>query len=128
LRRPLSLFATALLLLGTEVATGTVSLAFVRLWLGFQAVTSGGEFVISTPRYLIGGAILLAGVGVLVAILWVEAASQQILSDGSACPNCGTHTKRVRRRRRHKILSRIIETSVTRRRCERCGWNGLAAT
>jgi hypothetical protein len=128
LRRPLRLLATGLILLGTEVATGAVSLAFVRLWLGFQAVVSGSEFVIATPRYLIGVAILLGAVGVIAGMVWVEGARRQIVPDGSACPNCGTLTKRVRRRRRHRLLSRVLETSVTRRRCGRCGWSGLVAT
>jgi hypothetical protein len=92
-----------------------------------QAVSTGGEFVIAKPRYLIGCALLLAGVGVVAGVLWAEAARKRIVPDGSSCPNCGTQTKRVRRRKRHRILSRVLEASVTRRRCARCGWSGLAS-
>jgi len=60
-------------------------------------------------------------------MLWAERAQGEIRTEGSVCPNCGTQTKRVRRRKRHRILSRILETGVTRRSCERCGWSGLAA-
>ena len=127
MRRPLSLLATALLLLGTEVATGAVSMAAGRLWLGIKIVGTGGEFVVSTPRFLIGCVILLSGAAVFVGVLWAETARGKILLDGAACPNCGTRTKRVKRRKRHKVLSRMIETEVTRRHCERCGWSGLAS-
>jgi hypothetical protein len=121
------LAAFALILFGVEVATGAVSLGFVRLWTGFDAFLNGGEAVISTQRYLSGLALLSGGGGLLVAMLWAERAGGKITAAGSICPNCGTATKRVRRRKRHRILSRILEANVTRRHCEKCGWSGLAA-
>jgi hypothetical protein len=127
LRRPLTLIALALMMLGIEIATGAVSVAVVRLGGGLSAVLSGDEYVISMPRYVIGLAIVLTGAAVAVGVLWAEIERRTILTDGSGCPKCGTPTKRVKRRARHRILSRILETHVTRRRCERCGWNGLAA-
>jgi len=129
LRRPLTVVAVAvaLILFGTEVATGAVSVAAVRMWAGFVASLTGTEFVISGPRYVTGALFTLAG-GVLFGVmLWAERAQGEIRTEGSVCPNCGTQTKRVRRRKRHRILSRILETGVTRRSCERCGWSGLAA-
>ena len=121
------LVALALILLGVEVATGAVSLAAVRLWAGLGAALSGDQAVISTPRYLSGLGILLAGTGLGFAVLWAERVGGKLLMEGATCPRCGTSTKRVRRRKRHRVLSQILETNVTRRHCERCGWNGLAA-
>ena len=115
------------MLLGIEVATGAVSLAVARLFAGLGAVLAGDEWLVSPPRYLSGVVIVLAGALLLAAVLWAEIQSRRILTEGSTCPNCGTSTKRVRRRKRHRILARILETQVTRRQCERCGWNGLAA-
>ena len=125
--RPLTFVACALLLLGIEVATGAVSLAALRLATGLGALLSGDEYVISAPRYLSGVAILLASAGLLAALAWAESERRAIHPEGESCPQCGTPTKRVRRRKRHRILSRILEANVTRRHCERCGWNGLAA-
>jgi hypothetical protein len=127
LRRPLTFVAFSLILLGTEVATGAVSVASVRMWAGFGALLSGDDYLISGPRYLIGAAILLGGIVLLGALLWAETERRTIVTEGSTCPHCGTATKRVKRRKRHRILSRILEANVTRRQCERCGWNGLAA-
>jgi hypothetical protein len=127
LRRPLTFAALALMLFGVEVATGAVSLGAVRLWTGFGAFLDGDEGVVSTARYVSGLAILLSGAILFFGMLWADRVSGRILTEGSVCPNCGTATKRVRRRKRHRILSRILETNVTRRHCERCGWNGLAA-
>jgi hypothetical protein len=127
LKRPLTFAALALMLLGVEVATGAVSVGLIRLWTGFGALLSGDEAIISSPRYVSGMGLLLTGSGLLVAMLWVQRAETGILTEGSTCPKCGTATKRVRRRKRHRVLSRILETNVTHRHCERCGWNGLAA-
>jgi ribosomal protein S27AE len=126
LTRPLVYVALALMLLGIEVATGTVSLAAARMGAGLSAVLSGDEYVISAARYLSGVAILFASGGMLAAIGWAEIRRRGILPEGAVCPRCGTATKRVRRRMRHRILSWILETNVTRWHCERCGWNGLA--
>lgn len=127
MRRPLTLAAITLVLFGVEVATGAVSLAVVRLWTGLGALLAGDEAVISTPRYVIGLALIVSGVTLAGAIAWAEHAGGRIARVGESCPRCGTSTVRVRRRKRHRILSRILETNVTRRQCERCGWNGLAA-
>ena len=123
MRRPLAVAAIGLILFGIEVATGAISVAAVRMWAGLVASLTGNEFVISRPRYVIGVLLTLVG-GVMV---WAKQAQGEIRIQGSACPNCGARTKRVRRRKRHRILSRILETGVTRQSCERCGWNGLSA-
>ena len=127
MRRPLTVAAITLIMFGIEVATGAFSVAVARLWAGLIASLTGTEFVISGPRYLTGVLVALVG-GVLFGVmLWAGHAQGKIRTQGSACPNCGTETKRVRRRKRHRILARILETGVTRRSCERCGWNGLSA-
>jgi hypothetical protein len=126
LTRPLTLVALATLVLGIEVATGAVSLAGIRLWTGLNAVLFGHESLISPPRFIGGLVILAASCGMLGALQWAESARRALHPEAAVCPNCGTATKRVRRHQRHRILSRILETNVTRRRCEQCGWNGLA--
>ena len=115
------------MLFGLEVATQAVSVVAVRLWVGFTASFAGTEFVVSGPRYFAGILLSVAGAVLFVAIFWANQAKGEIRTEGSVCPNCGTHTKRVRRRRRHRILSRFLETEVTRRSCTRCGWSGLSA-
>ena len=115
------------MLLGLEVATQAVSVVAVRLWVGFTASFSGNQFVVSGPRYVTGVLLAVAG-GVLLAVLfWADQAQGEIRTEGSICPNCATQTKRVRCRKRHRILSRVLEIQVTRRSCERCGWSGLSA-
>jgi hypothetical protein len=127
LTRPLTLGALTLLVLGIEVATGAVSLAAIRVGTGLGAVLFGHESAISPPRFLSGLLILAASCGLFGALQWVESERRSLRPEASVCPNCGTATKRVPRRTRHRILSRILETNVTRRRCDRCGWKGLAA-
>ena len=126
LRRPLTLLALGLFLLGLEAATGVVSLAVTRLATGLDAVLSGDEFLVSAPRYLIGLALALGGIALYGGVYWAEMIQRSVAVDGEACPNCGTNTRRVRRRPWHRVLSRIFDVRVTRRHCERCGWSGLA--
>ena len=126
MRRPLTLAAFALMLFGLEVATGAVSVAAVRLLGGLTAVLGGDEFIVSGPRYVTGIGLAFAGTALYGAMLWADQARGEILSGGALCPNCGTDTKRVRRLRRHRILSQVLGTDVTRHRCARCGWNGLS--
>ena len=123
MRRPLTLAAIGLMLFGLEVATGVVSVAAVRLWAGLTASLTGNEFVVSRPRYLTGVLLTLTG-GVM---LWADRVRGEILTEGSVCPNCGTETKRVRRHKRHRTLSRILKIDVTQQHCKRCGWSGLSA-
>ena len=125
LRRPLTLLALGLFLFGLEVATGGPSLVVARLWTGSRALVAGDEFLLSASRYVIGLALTLGGMAVYGALLWADLARKHITAEGSVCPNCGTHARRVRRRGRHRVLSRVIGASVTRRRCEHCGWSGL---
>ena len=90
------------------------------------------------PLTLAALALMLFGVEVvtgavpLAAVrLWTgfgaRVGGEESVISGLCAPPCLTATKRVRHRKQHKILSRILETNVTRRHCERCGWNGLAA-
>ena len=127
MKRPLTFVALGLILLGTEVATGAVSLAGARLWSGFGAALGGEASGVPAARYFTGAALLLGGLALYAAILWAETERRTISADGEHCPKCGTVTRRVRRRKRHRVLSRMLEANVTRRLCEQCGWSGLAA-
>ena len=118
--------ALGLVVFGLEVATSAVTLTAVRLWTGFSTLFAGDESLVSGSRYLIGIVLAFAGVTLYVVLLWADEAGRRITKDGVVYPNCGTQTKRVRRQRRHRMLARILETNVTSRHCERCGWNGLA--
>jgi predicted nucleic-acid-binding Zn-ribbon protein len=126
LRRPLTLIALGLFLLGLEVATGAVFLALARLGTGMRAVLAGDEFLVSTPRYLVGLALVLAGVGLYGGVYWADLMKLRVVVGGEVCPKCGTNTRRVRRRSWHRALAKVFDVQVTRRHCERCGWSGLA--
>ena len=101
-------------------------MASVRLWAGLFAPLTGSEFVISGPRYVIGALLALTG-GVPLGVMgWAERSRRRVLIAQVACPNCGMRTKRMRRLIRHRIMARILAARITRRNCERCGWNGLS--
>ena len=78
MRRPLTVAAITLIVLGIEVATGAFSVAAVRLWVGLVAFLTGNEFVVSGPRYLTGVLLALAG-GVM---LWADPAQGEIRTQG----------------------------------------------
>ena len=122
MRRPRTLAAIGLMLFGLEVATGAVSVVVVRLWAGLTASLIGSEFVVSRPRYLTGVLLILTG----GAMLWADRFRGGIWTKRVGCPNCGTQTRRVKRRRRDRILPRILKIDVTRQSCMRCGWSGLS--
>jgi ribosomal protein S27AE len=126
LRRPLTLIALGLFLLGLEVATGVVSVAAARLGVGMRAVLNGEEFLVPASRYLTGLALMLAGAALYGGVYWSDLIERQVAVGGDACPKCGTTTRRVRRHSWHRVLARVFDVQVTRRHCERCGWNGLA--
>ena len=113
------------MLLGVEVATGAVSLGAARLWVGLTALFAGDGFVVSRARYVSGMWILLVGAAMLGTVLYAESARVAIEAGAGVCPRCGTETQRVRRRRRHRVLSLLLEANVTRRQCPKCGWRGL---
>ena len=126
LRRPLTLIALGLTLLGLEVATGVVSLTLARLGAGLGAVLSGDEFLVSTPRYLTGLALMLVGIALYGGLLWADRLERDVAVAGEICPKCGNDTRRVRRHSWHRALAKLFDVQVTRRYCERCGWSGLA--
>lgn len=126
MRRPLAVAALALILFGTEVATGVVSLAAARLWMGVGAFLAGDDLLVATPRFVTGLVLIAAGAGLYGALLWAEGARRRLTEGGSVCLDCGTPTRRVRRRPSQRFLARVLEMAVTRRHCERCGWSGLA--
>ena len=126
MRRSLALSALVLALLGLELATGAVSLSLERLLGGTAALLLGEEPVLPGYRLAAGWLLLLAAAGVVGALLWAERAARGVGFDGSACPRCGSDTKRIRRRRRHRLLAHLLDEGLTRRSCARCGWTGLS--
>lgn len=126
MRRPLTLLSLGLLLLGIEVATGVVSLGAVRFGTGARAVVRGDEFFVSTPRYLVGVTLTLAGAALYCGLRWAQVVRRSAAEGAEHCPSCGAETRRVRRSAWHRLVARVFDVRLKRRHCERCGWSGLA--
>jgi ribosomal protein S27AE len=126
LRRPLTLIALGLFLLGLEVAAGVVSLTAARFGTGVWAVLAGEEFLVPAPRFLAGAGLVLTAALLYGGMHWADLIKRRVTVDGDECPRCGTTTRRVRRRGWHRTLAKLFDVRVTRRHCERCGWSGLA--
>jgi predicted RNA-binding Zn-ribbon protein involved in translation (DUF1610 family) len=126
LRRSLAFISVALILVGLELATQVVSLIFDRLRAGVGAVLAGAEFQISALRFEAGVFTLLVGLTLGVVLLWSARARVGVRAVGHLCPNCGSHTRRVKRRKRHRLLSVVMGESIARRACQTCGWVGLS--
>ena len=126
MRHPLALAALVLALLGIELATGAVSLSLERLLGGTVALLRGEEPRLPGYRLAAGWLLLVAAAAVLGALVWAERAARTVRSAGPACPQCGSGTKRIRRRRRHRLLAHLLDEGLTRRSCARCGWIGLS--
>jgi len=114
------------MLVGLELATEVVSLTFDRLRAGAGAVLAGAEFQISAFRFEAGIVALVVGAALGVALVWSARASVDVRAVGPMCPNCGSHTRRVKRRKRHRLLAALMGESIARRECEACGWTGLS--
>ncbi|MBW3535874.1 MAG: hypothetical protein KY453_11775 [Gemmatimonadetes bacterium] len=127
MRRALVLSALALALMGVELATGGVSIIMKRLVDGVGAALRGEESLFPGYRLVAGWALLAGAVTVVAALVWAGRVAQGVRSDGSSCPRCGGSTRRIRRRRRHRLLASLLEEGLTRRSCGGCGWTGLAA-
>jgi hypothetical protein len=48
------------------------------------------------------------------------------MARGDVCPKCGAETHRVPRNARDRMMAKLVDERVKRRRCLRCSWNGLA--
>lgn len=128
LRRILGVSALVLALLGVELAAGGVSTVLERLVRGMGAVMRGEESLFPGYRLVAGWALLAGALAMVGALAWAGRAARAVRSDGSSCPRCGADTRRIKRRRRHRLLAHLLERGLTRRSCDRCGWKGLAAS
>lgn len=126
IRRALAFISVFLLVTGLEMSTEAISLVLARLRLGLTAILTGSEFHISAMRFSVGFASMLLGMVFLVLLLWSELRRQEVATVGSACPQCGNPTRRVKRREWQRLLSTLLGERLTRRHCETCGWSGLS--
>ena len=126
MRRTLAFISLALTLVGLELSTEAISLTLSRLKAGFGAILAGAEFHVPAFRFEVGVFALLLGIVLAALLLWSARARVEVRAVGHLCPNCGGPTRRVKRRKRHKLLSVVMGESIARRKCETCGWVGLS--
>lgn len=126
IRRALAFLSVFLLVTGLEMSTEGISLVLARLRLGLTALGTGSEFHISGARFSVGVASMFLGILLLVLLLWSGFRRQEVATVGSACPQCGNPTRRVKRKEWQRLLSALLGERLTRRRCETCGWSGLS--
>ena len=126
MRRALAISSVVAILLGVEMSTEAVSLAMARFQAGFQALFAGVDFHVSPARFTVGILAVFIGLAFAALIVWSSGVRRKVNSVGTACPDCGNHTKRVKRTNKQRMLSYLLGKGLTRRKCEICGWSGLS--
>ncbi|MEQ8330351.1 MAG: hypothetical protein RH859_07830 [Longimicrobiales bacterium] len=126
MRRGMWILAVLLMVGGLELATEGVSLFLARIQAGFAALGAGVEFHATPGRFLSGVGFLVAGAGLAALLAWSDRAQARVSVVGSACPQCGAETRRVKRKEWQRLLSALLGERLTRRRCETCHWTGLS--
>jgi hypothetical protein len=126
IRKGLAFAALFFLLAGLELSTEGISLVLARLRAGIGAVLAGSEFHVSGFRFSVGVGALAIGVVILVLLGWSARHRNDVAVVGSACPQCGNHTRRVKRKGWQRLLSTMLGERLVRRSCGHCGWSGLA--
>ena len=126
MRRLASLISLGMVLLGIELSTKMVSLAFGRILSGFSAITSGSDFFVSTPRFFTGVALLTVGILSTALFSWVSRKERKMATAGDRCPRCHAETHRAKRRTIHRVVSTLMGQELSRRQCKECDWTGLA--
>jgi hypothetical protein len=126
MRRGLAILALVLVLVGIELSTEAITLLVLRLVAGATALAAGAEFHVSSFRFVVGALALLSGSVLGGLVVWADSKEGAVSSYGSDCPRCGAHTRRVKRRDWHRLLSFVIGERLSRRKCETCGWVGLS--
>lgn len=126
MRRLVAFVALVLVALGLELSTQTITLTISRMSAGIQAVFAGVDFFLPKSRFIIGLVFVVGGLVLAVLLLWAGRARKSVGIVGSSCPNCGSRTRRVRRKRSQRLLSLLVGQRIARRKCETCGWIGLA--
>lgn len=126
IRRGLAFASLFLLLAGLELSTEGISLVMARLRTGLGSILSGTEFHVSGLRFSVGFIALVLGMAIWILLIWSAQHRGDVASVGTACPQCGNHTRRVKRTELQRVLSFVMGERLTRRRCEQCGWSGLS--
>ncbi len=126
MKRTLDVISLILILVGIELATGSLSYALERLERVYRALSVGNEPEVSLIRFALGVLLLLLGAIMLAVTIWARF-GVRIIAAGSSCPQCGGETSRIHRRTSHYLLGRIHGMPLTRRKCHDCGWRGLTA-
>jgi hypothetical protein len=122
----LAFAALFFLLAGLELSTEGISLVVARLRTGMGALLAGNEFHVSGLRFSVGVGALTLGVAILALLAWSARHRNDVAVVGTACPQCGNHTRRVKRKGWQRLLSVMLGERLVRRRCAHCGWAGLA--
>lgn len=125
MKRVLEVLAVTLLVAGVELATGAISFGLNEVLKVFHHLMAGSEPDVSPTRFFVGLGMVVVGGGLVTLDLWARAYSG-VVGRGKYCPHCGVKAERVRRRRRHRVLSWVLGERVTYRKCKTCGWHGLA--
>lgn len=126
IRKGLAFASLFLLLAGVELSTEGISLVLARLRTGVGALFAGNEFHVSALRFSVGVGALAIGLAIWILLIWSARHRDDVAVVGSACPQCGNHTRRVKRKEWQRLLSLVLGERLVRRRCENCGWTGLA--
>lgn len=108
------------------MSTEAFSLVLARLRMGLGALFAGADFHVSGFRFVVGLVALLLSALIWALLLWSARRRTDVTTVGTTCPQCGNRTRRVKRKEWHRILSTLMGESLTRRRCETCGWSGLS--
>ncbi len=127
MRRILEVVSLALVVAGFELTAGTVSHTFQVVRRVYRELVWSTEPTVSLPRVVLGGLLVVAGLAGLALALWARVRGRKV-GWGKTCPQCGSATHRIRRRRRHRILGWLLGRRITRRRCRECGWRGLTVS
>ena len=125
IRKGLAFTSLFLLLAGLELSTEGISLVLARLRTGLGALFSGTEFQVSRMRFTVGVAALAIGLAIWMLLIWSAQHRHDAATVGSACPQCGNHARRVKRKGWQRLLSLVLGERMVRRHCEHCGWSGL---
>lgn len=126
IRRALAFLSVFLMVTGLEMSTEGISLVLARLRWGVSALLTGSAFHLSGTRFAVGVAAMAAGVVLLALLVWSGVWSREVETVGTACPQCGNPTRRVKRREWQRLLSALLGEHLTRRHCDTCGWSGLS--
>jgi len=125
-QRGLAFISLGLTLLGLELSTEVISLTFSRLSAGVNAISNGVEFHVTTLRFVAGVGALGTGIVLWLMLMWLAHERKSVGAVGQLCPECGSSSRRVKRKRKHRLLSSLMGRRLTRRHCDVCGWSGLS--